>query len=144
MELLVRKHIRWFYVALIIGILFQLVNVIIVSITPVVTIGWRLFLVIFLSILNLILLISDLRHSLKQQFTESKNEAKVLSITMIPLLLFQLWVCSKKCFSTLVLGDYLMSMVTIEIMLNLKIKSIEYLERLAKDYKKGENYNAKH
>ena len=136
MEQLAQKHIRYFYLALILGIIMQLVNVIIVSIKD--GIGWRMFTIVFLSIANLILLISDLRHSIKQQFTECKLETKVLRFTIIPLLVFQVWLCLLKGFSGIVLGDYIMSAVMIEIILHFKIKSIEHLEILADKLAKDE------
>ena len=90
-----------------------------------------MFAIVFLSIINLILLISDLRHSVKQQFTECKLETKVLRFTIIPLLVFQVWLCLLRGFSGIVLGDYIMSAVMIEIILNFRIKCIEHLETLA-------------
>lgn len=134
MEYLVQKHIKYFYIALVCGIIMQLVNVVIFAIQN--TIGYKIFAVVFLSILNLILLLSDLRHSIKQQFTECKLEAKILRFTIIPLLIFQVWLCLLRGFSGIVLGDYIMSAVMIEIVLNLKIKCIEYLEELAKQFVK--------
>lgn len=135
MEQLTQKHIRYFYIALIVGIIIQLVNVIITSIQ--VGIGYKTFIIVFLSILNLILLISDLRHSIKQQFTECRLYAKLLRITIIPLLIFQVWLCLSRGFSSIVLGDYMMSAVMIEIVLNLKIKCINHLEKLADEYIKN-------
>lgn len=141
MEQLTQKHIRCFYIALIGGILIQLVNVIIAAIQN--GIGYKTFIIVFLSIINLILLGSDLRHSFKQQFTECKLEAKILRFTIIPLLIFQVWLCLVRGFSGIVLGDYIMSAVIIEIMLNLKIKSIEYLEKLATKFTEDNEINQK-
>ena len=129
MERLTQKFIRYFYFTLIGGIILQLANVVTVSIKS--GIGWRMFAVVFLSIVNLVLLISDVRHNIKQQFTESKLETKLLRFTIIPLLVFQVWICLLRGFSGIVLGDYIMSAVIIEIILNHKIKCIEHLEELA-------------
>lgn len=137
MNKLVEKCINYFYITLIFGIISQLINIIIVSIQ--INIGFKSFATIFLSILNLILLISDMRHTFKQQFTEAKSETKAIRFTILPLLVFQVWLCLLKGFSGIVLVDYIMSAVIIEIVLNLKIKSIEYLETLANTFTEKQN-----
>ena len=69
MEQLIQKYIKYFYVALIGIILAQSIGVIAKALTS----GFEcnVFVLTFLSIINLILLSSSLIYSIKQRFTES-------------------------------------------------------------------------
>lgn len=134
MEMLVQKYFRYFYIILIIGILLQMVNIVVTGIT--ISIGYRMFITIALSVLNLILLMNDIKFSLKQQFTESKLLAKVLRFTILPLLIFQMWLCLLRGYNGIVLGDYLMSIAIIEVTLTFKIKCIKHLEEMANQFAK--------
>ena len=143
MEQLIQKYIKYFYVALIGIILAQSIGVIAKALTS----GFEcnVFVLTFLSIINLILLSSSLIYSIKQRFTESKANAKVLRSTMALLILAQSMVCFRVSHDFIMLGNHLMNMVVLEIVLNYRIKSIEYLEHLANKfvneselYQKGE------
>lgn len=129
MEQLIQKYIKYFYVALIGIILAQSIGVIAKALTS----GFEcnVFVLTFLSIINLILLSSSLIYSIKQRFTESKANAKVLRFTMALLILAQSMVCFRASHDFIMLGNHLMNMVVLEIVLNYRIKSIEYLEHLA-------------
>lgn len=143
MEQLTQKYIKYFYVALIGIILAQSIGVIVKALTS----GFEcnVFVLTFLSIINLILLSSSLIYSIKQRFTESKTNAKVLRFTMALLILAQSMVCFRVSHDFIMLGNHLMNMVVLEIVLNYRIKSIEHLEHLANKfvneselYQKGE------
>lgn len=129
MEQLIQKYIKYFYVALIGIILAQSTGVIAKALTS----GFEcnVFVLTFLSIINLILLSSSLIYSIKQRFTESKANAKVLRFTMSLLILAQSMVCFRVSHDFIMLGNHLMNMVILEIVLNYRIKSIEHLEHLA-------------
>lgn len=143
MEQLIQKYIKYFYIALIGIILAQSMGVIAKALTS----GFEcnVFILTFLSIINLILLSSSLIYSIKQRFTESKANAKVLRFTMALLILAQSMACFRVGHDFIMLGNHLMNMVVLEIVLNYRIKSIEHLEHLANKfvneselYQKGE------
>ena len=129
MERLIQKYIKYFYLSLIGIILLQLVDVIISTVQG--NAGYDTFTLIFLSIINIILLISSLVHNVRQQFTECKINAKILRLTMAVLIGLQALLCYETMPSLIALGTHLMTIVVIEVMLNYRIKSIEYLERRA-------------
>lgn len=135
MEQLTQKYIKYFYIALIIIISVQLVNVIFGILTS----GFQLreFMLLFLTGTNIMLLIDSTRHNIKQQFTECKYNAKILRFTMGLLMLFHMVECS----SLIVFVNYLISIVAIEIILEFRIKSIEYLEKMANQFAKEKELN---
>lgn len=134
MEQLIQKYVRYFYVALIGGILVQLIDIILTSIKG--EICCETFLLIFLSVVNLLLLNNNLRHNKKQQFTECKENSKTLRFTMGIFVIFQALLCFVRNSSWVMLGNHLMTLVVIEIILDYRIKSIEHLEKLANRYAK--------
>lgn len=134
MEQLIQKYIRYFYIALIGGILIQLTEVIAIALGG--CVSCEAFILMFLSVVNLILLSNNLRHNLKQQFTECKEDSKLLRFTIAILIGLQAFICFTKDHSWIMLGNHLMTIVVIEIVLSYRIKSIENLERLAAKYAK--------
>lgn len=129
MEQLIQKYIKYFYITLIGVTIVQLVDTIVKTVqgNP----ECNTFVLIFLAIINVILLISSLIHNMKQQFTECKTNAKILRLTIAMLMVLQILVCYKINHNIVILGNYLMTIVVIEIVLNYRIKSIEYLEKRA-------------
>ena len=129
MEQLIQKYIKYFYITLIGITIVQLVDTIVKTVQG--NAECNTFVLIFLSIINIILLISSLIHNMKQRFTECKTNAKILRFTIAMLMFLQAWVCYGMNHSVIVLGNHLMTIVVIEIVLNYRIKSIEYLEKRA-------------
>lgn len=129
MEQLIQKYIKYFYITLIGVTIVQLVDTVVKTVQG--NTECNTFVLIFLSIMNIILLISSLIHNMKQRFTECKTNAKILRLTIAILMLLQAWVCYEMNHSIVVLGNHLMTIVVIEIVLNYRIKSIEYLEKRA-------------
>lgn len=129
MEQLIQKYVKYFYITLIGVTIVQLVDTIVKTVqgNP----ECNTFILIFLAIINVILLISSLIHNMKQQFTECKTNAKILRLTIAMLMILQTLVCYKMNHSIVILGNHLMTIVVIEIVLNYRIKSIEYLEKRA-------------
>lgn len=129
MEQLTQKYIKYFYITLIGVTIVQLVDTIVKTVQG--NAECNTFVLIFLSIMNIILLISSLIHNMKQRFTECKTNAKILRLTIAMLMVLQAFICYEMNHSIVVLGNHLMTVVVIEIVLNYRIKSIEYLEKRA-------------
>lgn len=129
MEQLIQKYIKYFYISLIGITIVQLIDTVIRTIQG--NTECNTFILIFLSIMNVILLISNLIHNKKQRFTECKTNAKILRFTIATLIGMQAIICYKTNSSIISFGNHLMTIVVIEIILNYRIKSIEYLEERA-------------
>lgn len=133
MEQLVQKHIRYFYLTLIGGIMMQLLSTIRAVLFK--AVGWEEFVLMFVSLANLILLFNNLRHNYKQQFTECKISSKILRFTMGLLLALQAMICYTATGSIVMLLNHAMMVGVVEIVFTYRIKTIEYLEDLASKYK---------
>lgn len=129
MEQLIQKYIKYFYITLISVTIVQLVDTIVKTVQG--NTECNTFVLIFLAIINVILLISSLIHNMKQRFTECKTNAKILRLTIAMLMALQAFICYEMNHSIVVLGNHLITIVVIEIVLNYRIKSIEYLEKRA-------------
>ena len=137
MEQLTQKYIKYFYISLIAIISVQLVNVIF----GILMFGFQLkeVMLLFLTGTNIILLIDSTRHNIKQQFTECKYHAKILRFTIGLLMLLHMI----ESTSLIIFANYLISIVAIEIILAFRIKSIEYLEKMANQFAKEKELNQK-
>lgn len=137
MEQLTQKYIKYFYISLIAIISMQLINVIFGILMS----GFQLkeVMLLFLTGINIILLIDSIRHNIKQQFTECKYDAKILRFTIGLLMLFHMI----ESTSLIIFANYLISIVAIEIILAFRIKSIEYLEKMANQFAKEKELNQK-
>lgn len=137
MEQLTQKYIKYFYISLIAIISVQLINVIFGILMS----GFQLkeVMLLFLTGINIILLIDSIRHNIKQQFTECKYDAKILRFTIGLLMLFHMI----ESTSLIIFANYLISIVAIEIILAFRIKSIEYLEKMANQFAKEKELNQK-
>jgi hypothetical protein len=131
---LTQKYIKYFYVALIIGISIQLLNSIIITLNGGIQFGTVMQML--LSITNIILLIDSIRHNLKQQFTECKVNAKILRVMIALLVMFQTLPYIGTNFDGVILINYLIMITLTELVLTFRIKIIEHLEELADKYKK--------
>ena len=130
MERLMQKHIKCFYITLLIIILIQFVGTIVETITGGFLCGTIISMMLFL--INVILLTDAIKHNLRQQFTEGKEDARILRFTLALLALFRMVSCTcSDNFDWIRLTDYIMITGVIEIVLAHRIKSIEYLENLA-------------
>ena len=137
MEQLTQKYIKYFYISLIAIISVQLINVIFGILMS----GFQLkeVMLLFLTGTNIILLIDSIRHNIKQQFTECKYDAKILRFTIGLLMLFHMI----ESTSLIIFANYLINIVAIEIILAFRIKSIEYLEKMANQFAKEKELNQK-
>ena len=137
MEQLTQKYIKYFYISLIAIISVQLINVIFGILMS----GFQLkeVMLLFLTGTNIMLLIDSTRHNIKQQFTECKYDAKILRFTIGLLMLFYMI----ESTNLIIFANYLISIVAIEIILAFRIKSIEYLEKMANQFAKEKELNQK-
>lgn len=136
MERLMQKHIKCFYITLLIIILIQFVGTIIETIAR----GFLCGTIIstMLSLINVILLTDAIKHNVRQQFTECKEDARILRFTLALLALFRTVSCTcSDNFDWIRLTDYIMIIGVIEIVLTHRIKSIEYLESLASKFNRS-------
>lgn len=130
MERLMQKHIKCFYITLLVIILIQFIGTIIETISGGFLCGTIISMMLFL--INVILLTDAIKHNVKQQFTEGKEDARILRFTLALLALFRMVSCTcSDSFDWIRLTDYIMIIGVIEIILSHRIKSIEYLENLA-------------
>lgn len=141
MEQLLQKYIKYFYITLIGVTIVQLVDIIIKTVRG--HTECNTFILIFLAIINIILLISSLVHNMKQRFTECKTNAKILRMTIAMLMISQAVICYEVNHSIVALGNHVMSVIIIEIVLNYRIRSIEYLEERAGKLAKKTNTTPK-
>jgi putative effector of murein hydrolase LrgA (UPF0299 family) len=130
MERLMQKHIKCFYITLLVIILIQFIGTIIETISGGFLCGTIISMMLFL--INVILLTDAIKHNIKQQFTECKEDARILRFTLALLAIFRMVSCTcSDSFDWIRLTDYVMIIGVIEIVLAHRIKSIEYLENLA-------------
>ena len=139
MEQLIQKYIKYFYMSLIGITAVQLVDTVIKTIQG--DVECNTFILIFLSIMNVILLISNLIHNTKQRFTECKTNAKILRFTIAVLIGLQAFLCYKINSSIVLFGNHFMTIVVIEIVLTYRIRNIEYLEKRADQLSKIPHQN---
>ena len=133
MEQLTQKYSKYFYIMLIVTIIIQLLDTIFTTVSE--GLKLQLFILILLSITNIMLLINSIKFNIKQQFTECKINAKVLRVSLILLIVFHT-ICIKSAFGKIAIRDYILSTAIVELVLTYRIKSIEYLEKLASRFSK--------
>lgn len=132
MESLMQKYIKCFYLTLLIVIIVQFVGVMIETTLSGFQCGTIISIMLFL--INVILLIDAIKHNVKQQFTECKEDARILRFTLALLAIFRMLSCSCESFDWIRLTDYVMIIGVIEIVLAHRIKSIERLENMASKF----------
>jgi len=133
MEQLTQKYSKYFYIMLIVTIIIQLLDTIFTTVSE--GLKLQLFILILLSITNVMLLINSIKFNIKQQFTECKINAKVLRVSLVLLIVFHT-ICIESAFSKIAIRDYILSTAIVELVLTYRIKSIEYLEKLASRFSK--------
>lgn len=135
MERLVQKYSGYVYIVCICTVVIQLIN------TIMRTLDWGynagLFILILLSIANIMLLISTLHHNACQHFTECKANAKILRITLAALVICRM-ICLGGYLVPIILLYYVANIAMIELFLGFRIKCIEYLEKLASQFVNNE------
>ena len=129
LEQLMQKYIKYFYIVLIVIIAVQLLGTVIETLVLGLQCGALVSMILFL--VNIILLVDAIKHNLKQQFTECKEDARVLRFTLGLLALVRMFACCTQELDWIAFTDYIMIIGVIEIVLAHRIKSIELLERLA-------------
>lgn len=129
MEQLTQKYIKYFYVVLIVVISAQLLGTVIETLLLGLQCGALISMVLFL--MNIILLADSIKHNMRQQFTECKEDARILRYTLGLLAVFRMFACCSEGVDWIAFTDYVMIISVIEITLEHRIKSIERLERLA-------------
>ena len=129
LEQLMQKYIKYFYIVLIVIIAVQLLGTVIETLLSGLQCGALVSMILFL--VNIILLTDAVKHNMKQQFTECKEDARILRLTLGLLALVRMFACCHIELDWIALTDYIMIISVIEIVLAHRIKSIEHLERLA-------------
>lgn len=130
MEKLTQKYIKYFYMMLVSIISIQLVGTVISTLVSGLKCGAIVSIILFL--VNIVLLLDSIKHNIRQQFTECKEDARILRYTLGFLALVRMFACCTETFDWVALTDYMMIIGVIEIVLSHRIKSIEHLETLAK------------
>lgn len=130
MEQLMQKYIKYFYVVLTIIISIQLVGTVVETFVTGLPCGALVSIILFL--VNIILLTDAVKHNLKQQFTECKEDARILRFTLGLLAIVRICGCFSATLNWIAFTDYTMIIGVIEIVLTHRIKSIELLEKLAR------------
>lgn len=129
MEQLLQKYIKYFYIVLIIIIAIQLLGTIIETLLSGLQCDTLVSIIVFL--MNIVLLIDAIKHNIRQQFTECKEDARILRFTLGLLALVRMFACCHTDPDWIAFTDYAMIFSVIEIILTYRIKSIELLEKLA-------------
>lgn len=124
-----QKYIKYFYIVLTVIIAVQLLGTVIETLVSGLQCGALVSMILFL--VNIILLIDAMKHNVQQQFTECKEDARILRFTLGLLALVRMFACFRFELDWIALTDYVMIIGVIEIVLAHRIKSIELLERLA-------------
>lgn len=140
-EQLMQKYIKYFYIVLIVIIAIQLLGTVIETLISGLQCGALVSMILFL--VNIILLTDAVKHNVRQQFTECKEDARILRFTLGLLALVRMFACCHINFDYIALTDYIMIIGVIEIVLAHRIKSIELLERLASQVVKEDTLDQK-
>lgn len=140
-EQLMQKYIKYFYIVLIVIIAIQLLGTVIETLISGLQCGALVSMILFL--VNIILLTDAVKHNVRQQFTECKEDARILRFTLGLLALVRMFACCHVDLDWIALTDYIMIIGVIEIVLAHRIKSIELLERLASKVVKEDTLDQK-
>lgn len=136
-----QKYIKYFYIVLTVIIAVQLLGTVLETLVSGLQCGALVSMILFL--VNLILLIDAIKHNVRQQFTECKEDARILRFTLGLLALVRMFACCHVSLDWIALTDYVMIIGVIEIILAHRIKSIELLERLASQVAKEDALDQK-
>lgn len=136
MEQLTQKYIKIFYATVICIIIAQLAEVVITMLTGVISIGAIVLMLV--SMLNIVLFGNCMRHNIHQRFIECKMDLKTLRITVIPLMIAQIWFCFTQGLDLIMLMNHIGIAVLVELILTYRIKSLDHLVDLVEQYMKYE------
>lgn len=136
MERLIQKYIKYFYITVICIITAQLIDVICVMLFG--NFSVMAFVLMLVSMLNLVLFSNCMKHNVNQRFIECKMDLKVLRITVIPLMICQILFCFSQGFNLIMLMNHIGIVVLVELILTYRIKSLDHLVNLVNQYMKYE------
>lgn len=136
MEQLTQKYIKTFYATVICIIVAQLAEVVITMLTGVISIGAIVLMLV--SMLNIVLFGNCMRHNIHQRFIECKMDLKTLRITVIPLMIAQIWFCFTQGLDLIMLMNHIGIAVLVELILTYRIKSLDHLVDLVEQYMRYE------
>ena len=140
MEQLIQKYIKVFYATIICIIMAQLVEVVITMLTGNISIGAVVLMLV--SMLNIVLFGNCMRHNMHQRFIECKMDLKTLRVTVIPLMIAQIWFCFMQGLDFIMLMNHVGIVVLVELILTYRIKSLDHLVNLVNQYMKYERKEA--
>lgn len=141
MEQLIQKYIKIFYMIVICIMILQLIEVIITILTG--NISVNIIVLILVSMLNIVLFSNCMRHNTHQRFIECKVDLKTIRVTIIPLMLSQIWFCFTQGESFIGLINHVGIVVLIELILTYRIKSLDHLVDMVNQYMKYERRGEK-
>lgn len=136
MEQLIQKYIKYFYITVICIITAQLIDVVCVMLFG--NFSVMAFVLMLVSMLNLVLFSNCMKHNVNQRFIECKMDLKVLRITVIPLMICQILFCFSQGFNLIMLMNHIGIVVLVELILTYRIKSLDHLVNLVNQYMKYE------
>lgn len=136
MEQLIQKYIKVFYATVICIITAQLIEVVITLLTGDISIGAVILMLV--SMLNIVLFGNCMRHNMHQRFIECKMDLKTLRVTVIPLMIVQIWFCFTQGLDLIMLMNHIGIVVLVELILTYRIKSLDHLVNLVNQYMKYE------
>jgi hypothetical protein len=136
MEQLIQKYIKYFYITVICIITAQLIDVICVMLFG--NFSVMAFILMLVSMLNLVLFSNCMKHNINQRFIECKMDLKVLRVTVIPLMICQILFCFSQGFDLIMLMNHIGIVVLVELILTYRIKSLDHLVNLVNQYMKYE------
>lgn len=136
MEQLIQKYIKYFYITVICIITAQLIDVVCVMLFG--NFSIMAFVLMLVSMLNLVLFSNCMKHNVNQRFIECKMDLKVLRITVIPLMICQILFCFSQGFNLIMLMNHIGIVVLVELILTYRIKSLDHLVNLVNQYMKYE------
>ncbi len=136
MEQLIQKYIKYFYITVICIITAQLIDVVCVMLFG--NFSVMAFILMLVSMLNLVLFSNCMKHNVNQRFIECKMDLKVLRITVIPLMICQILFCFSQGFNLIMLMNHIGIVVLVELILTYRIKSLDHLVNLVNQYMKYE------
>ena len=132
MEAIMQKYMKYFYITFLVRMTAHLLNTI--SIVMYSGVGVKPFILMAFSITNLLLLGVGLKYDRKQQFSEIKTNARILRWTIgIRLVMYALFNFSET-LNWISLIEHFAAILIAELILTLRIKHIEHLEKIAHEY----------
>lgn len=136
MERLTQKYIKVFYATVICIIAAQLIEVVVSMLTG--NISIEAITLMLVSMLNIVLFGNCMRHNIHQRFIECKMDLKTLRVTVIPLMVVQIWFCFTQGLDLIMLMNHIGIAILVELILTYRIKSLDHLVDLVEQYMRYE------